>query len=63
MTMRGHVWTDTDKRRCGLLPFAFADSPGFEDYAEYALNVPMYFIVRKGQWINMTHMSFRQFLE
>ena len=63
MTMRGHVWTDTDKRRCGLLPFAFADSPGFEDYTEYALNVPMYFIVRKGQWINMTHMSFRQFLE
>lgn len=63
MTMRGHVWTDTDKRRCGLLPFAFADSPTFEDYAEYALNVPMYFIVRKGEWINMTHLSFRQFLE
>ena len=63
MTMRGHVWTETDKRRCGLLPFAFADAPTFEDYAEYALNIPMYFIVRQGQWINMTHMSFRQFLE
>ncbi len=63
MTMRGHVWTETDKRRCGLLPFAFADAPTFEDYAEYALNTPMYFIVRQGQWINMTHMSFRQFLE
>ena len=63
MTMRGHVWTDTDRRRCGLLPFAFADSPSFEDYTEYALNVPMYCIVRHGQWINMTHLSFRQFLE
>ena len=63
MTMRGHVWTDTDRRRCGLLPFAFADSPSFEDYTEYALNIPMYGIVRHGQWINMTHLSFRQFLE
>jgi glutamate--cysteine ligase len=63
MTMRGHVWTDTDRQRCGLLPFAFADSPSFEDYTEYALNIPMYGIVRHGQWINMTHSSFRQFLE
>ncbi len=63
MTMRGHVWTDTDPRRCGLLPFAFADSPSFEDYTEYALNIPMYGIVRQGQWTNMTHLSFRQFLE
>lgn len=63
MTMRGHVWTDTDRQRCGLLPFAFADSPSFEDYTEYALNIPMYGIVRQGQWINMTHLSFRQFLE
>lgn len=62
MTMRGHVWTDTDPDRCGLLPFAFADSPTFEDYTEYALGVPMYFIVRNGRWVDMTHMTFRQFL-
>ena len=62
MTMRGHVWTDTDPHRCGLLPFAFADAPTFEDYAEYALGVPMYFIVRNGRWIDMTHLTFRTFL-
>jgi glutamate--cysteine ligase len=62
MTMRGHVWTDTDRRRCGLLPFAFSDRASFEDYAEYALDVPMYFIVRRGRWIDMTGIPFRRFL-
>ena len=62
MTMRGHIWTDTDRRRCGLLPFAFSERASFEDYAEYALNVPMYFIVRHGRWIDMTGIPFRRFL-
>ncbi|MEW6298667.1 MAG: glutamate-cysteine ligase family protein, partial [Thermodesulfobacteriota bacterium] len=62
MTMRGHVWTDTDRRRCGLLPFAFSEHASFEHYAEYALDVPMYFIVRHGRWIDMTGIPFRRFL-
>lgn len=63
MTLRGHVWTDTDRARCGMLPFAFAEGTGFENYVEYALNVPMYFIVRRGRWIDMTGIPFRRFLE
>ncbi len=62
LTMRGNVWTDTDRRRSGLLPFVFSDRASFEDYAEYALNVPMYFIVRHGRWIDMTGIPFRQYL-
>jgi len=62
LTMRGHIWTDTDRRRSGLLPFAFSDRASFEDYAEYALSVPMYFIVRHGHWIDMTGIPFRRFL-
>jgi glutamate--cysteine ligase len=62
MTMRGHVWTDTDHRRSGLLPFVFSDRASFEDYVEYALNVPMYFIVRHGRWIDMTGIPFRRYL-
>lgn len=61
LSCRGHVWTDTDPARCGLLPFVFSASAGFADYVEYALDVPMYFIVRGQQWIDMTHMTFRQF--
>jgi len=60
-SFRGHIWTDTDPARCGLLPFVFRDSCSFTDYVEYALDVPMYFIVRDRRWIDMTARTFRQF--
>ncbi len=60
-SLRGHIWTDTDPARCGLLPFVFRDSFGFSDYVEYALDVPMYFIVRDGRWMDMTAFTFRRF--
>ncbi|HYD49363.1 MAG TPA: glutamate--cysteine ligase [Terriglobales bacterium] len=60
-SLRGHIWTDTDNHRSGLLPFVFGELCDFSDYANYALDVPMYFIVRDGQWFNMTAMTFRQF--
>src|SRR5262245_16598421 len=61
LSFRGHIWTDTDAARCGLLPFVFRDSCSFADYVEYALDVPMYFIVRGERWVDMTAMTFRQF--
>jgi glutamate--cysteine ligase len=60
-SFRGHIWTDTDPARCGLLPFIFRPSSGFSDYVDYALDVPMYFIVRDNRWIDMTAFSFRRF--
>jgi glutamate--cysteine ligase len=61
LSLRGHIWTDTDPARCGLLPFVFRDNAGFDDYIEYALGVPMYFIVRDGRWYDMTAHTFRDF--
>jgi len=61
LSYRGHIWTDTDPARCGLLPFVFRDSCTFSDYIEYALDVPMYFIVRGEHWIDMTAFTFRRF--
>jgi glutamate--cysteine ligase len=61
LSFRGHIWTDTDPARCGLLPFVFKESCGFTDYVEYALDVPMYFLVRDGRWIDMTALTFRHF--
>jgi len=63
MSYRQHVWTDTDRDRCGLLPFVFSRDAGFEDYAEWALDVPMYFIRRDGKFVNLTGMPFREFLK
>lgn len=35
-----------DNDRCGILPFVFDDDFGFERYAEFAMDVPMYFVYR-----------------
>jgi len=61
MTLRGHIWTDTDAARSGMLAFAFSPQASIEDYVEYALDVPMYFIIRNGDYVEM-HPTFRQFL-
>ena len=63
MSERSLVWTDTDPKRTGMLPFAFEDGFGFEQYVDYALDVPMYFVVRDGSFINTLGMNFRDFLK
>jgi glutamate--cysteine ligase len=63
LSYRSHIWTDTDPDRTGLLPWAFEDGMGFERYADYALDVPMYFVYRKGTYHNVAGQSFRDFLE
>jgi len=63
LSYRAHIWTDTDPARCGLLPFVFRATAGFADYVDYALDVPMYFIVRGDRWTDMTAYTFRRFWE
>ena len=46
---RAAVWLDMDEDRCGLLPFVFEPGFGFARYAEWALDVPMFFLARAGQ--------------
>lgn len=62
-SFREHIWTDTDKSRQGLLKFAFESDASFAQYVEYALDVPMYFIIRHHDYINMTGRTFRQYME
>lgn len=59
---RGDIWRDTDNRRAGTLPFVFKSDFGFSDYVDWALDVPMYFIVRDGRYHDCTHVTFRQFM-
>ncbi|MBS0383941.1 MAG: glutamate--cysteine ligase [Proteobacteria bacterium] len=63
LSYRGHIWTDTDPDRTGMLPFVFEDGMGFERYAEYALDVPMYFVYRDGKYIDASGQSFRAFMD
>lgn len=62
-SMRSEVWRDTDKRRTGMLPFAFEDGMGYERYVDYALNVPMYFVYRGGHYVDASGASFQDFLD
>jgi glutamate--cysteine ligase len=61
-SFRAHVWRRTDPARCGLLPFAFDTHDIFESYAQYALDVPMYFVARAGRLIDAGKKTFRQFM-
>ncbi|MEN3147186.1 glutamate--cysteine ligase [Neorhizobium sp. IRAMC:178] len=62
VSWRGDIWRDTDNQRSGVLPFVFKDDFGFADYVEWALDVPMYFVVRDGKYHDCTHITFRQFM-
>ena len=63
LSSRARVWTDTDPDRTGMLDFVFEDGFGFETYARYALNVPMYFVKRDGRYIDVAGRSFRDFMD
>ena len=62
LSYRSHIWTDTDPHRTGMLPFVFEDGFGYERYADYMLNVPMYFVFRDGGYIDASGLDFRDFL-
>jgi glutamate--cysteine ligase len=63
LSYRSHIWTDTDPHRTGMLPFVFEDGFGYERYADYMLDVPMYFVFRDGGYVNAAGLSFRDFLK
>jgi len=63
LSYRSHIWSDTDPHRTGMLPFVFEDGFGYERYADYALDVPMYFVYRDGKYIDAAGQSFRDFLK
>ncbi len=63
LTYRSEMWRDTDPDRTGMLPWVFEDGMGFERYVDYALDVPMYFVYRDGDYIDVAGASFRDFLD
>ena len=47
---RMHIWHHTDPERCGLLPMVFEEDFGYRRYVEWALDVPMFFVVHDGEF-------------
>ncbi len=63
LSWRANIWRDTDNQRAGLHEFMVTDEMSFERYVDWALSVPMYFILRDGRYIDCTHITFQQFLD
>ncbi len=60
---RSYVWTKTDKNRTGLLPLMLSSNFSYEEYVDYALNVPTYFIVKDQSYIDCTDYTFKELLD
>jgi len=63
VSARANVWTDTDPDRTGMLDFVFEDGFGYERYADYALDAPMYFAKRGETYVDLSGQSFRAFMD
>lgn len=63
LSRRAHIWLNTAPERSGILWEAFRPSFSFEDYARYALEVPVLFIQRDGKWLAPPRMSFADFMK
>ena len=63
VSWRSDIWRDVDNQRSGIHPFMFDSDFSFASYVEWALDVPMYFIIRNGKYHDCTHITFRQFLD
>ncbi|MCR4318587.1 MAG: glutamate-cysteine ligase family protein, partial [Planctomycetes bacterium] len=60
---RSLIWLDTDPDRTGILGFVLDKDFRLEEYIEYALDVPMFLIIRDGENIDMTGWTFRDYFE
>lgn len=60
---RSRIWRGLDNARTGMLPFAFDQGFGFQQYVDWVLDAPMYFVYRDGKYINALGQSFRAFLK
>jgi glutamate--cysteine ligase len=62
LSMRSHIWLDTDRDRTGMLAFAFEPGMGYERYVDWALDVPLYFVKRGDTYHDVAGLSFRDLL-
>ena len=59
---RAQAWTDTDPDRCGVPVFVFEPDFGYARWVDYILDVPMYFLHRGDDYIDVSGLSFRDFM-
>jgi glutamate--cysteine ligase len=63
---RAWIWRHTDDTRCGIPSFVFEESfeaDPYGAYTDWALDIPMFFLVRDGRHVPVGGRSFRQMFE
>ena len=63
LSTRAQAWTDTDADRCGVPAVVFDPHFGYEQWIDYILDVPMYFLHRGDDYIDVSGLSFRDFMK
>ncbi len=63
LSWRSEVWKDVDNQRGGYHGFMLEENFGFEQYVDWALDIPMYFVIRDNKYYDCTHITFRQFMD
>jgi glutamate--cysteine ligase len=63
LSTRAQAWTDTDAARSGVPTCVFDNYFGYEQWIDYILDVPMYFLHRGDDYIDVAGQSFRDFLD
>lgn len=63
LTIRPHVWANTDPSRTGILPWA--QDPGFtyERWLHWLSQASLMFVVRNDEWVTIGDRSFGEFLD
>jgi glutamate--cysteine ligase len=62
LSARSEIWRDTDNQRAGMTPFVFDQGFGFEQYVDWVLRVPMYFVKRGETYHDVAGADFRDLL-
>ena len=62
MSFRSRVWEEVDPTRCGYLPAWFDGSFSYQAYVDWALDAPLLFLRRDGEYRH-PKLSFRQLLK
>ncbi len=62
-SMRAEIWLRTDPDRCRFPDRFLERGASLEDYVNWALDVPMFFVHRDDLYIDCAGLPFRQFLD
>lgn len=63
LTIRPHVWRNTDAERTGLLTWLHDEGFSYERWLRWTLSAPVMFVVRDDEWVTIGDRTFAELIE